>query len=109
MCWALRFGFGMGVVLINAFQVFEVIVKFPQLKFCSILPYFRGGNPTTLRLKRIITCQRYSHQALDMRIRQWGCPIFTAKNLVRYGASTRFHVYVYGTYRHARNMMSRRC
>ena len=39
MCWALRFGFGIGVVPINAFQV-----------CLKLLPNFHGENSEAFRL-----------------------------------------------------------
>ena len=80
MCWALNFGFKMGVVLINAFQV-----------CLKSQPNFHGKNPTAFHLIFVAKIQqrfasnasqhakRYSHQTFGVRIRQWGCPIFTAK------------------------------
>ena len=81
MYWPLRFGFGMGVVSIDAFEM-----------CLESLPNFHGENPTTFCLILVVEIQqhfaldasqhikRYSHQAFQVRIRQWGCPIFTAKN-----------------------------
>ena len=54
MKWALRFGFGKGMVSIDASQVcLELFPNFHR-KFGSILPYFHGGNPTALHLKCVI-------------------------------------------------------
>ena len=110
MCWALRFGFKMGVVLIDAFQV-----------HLELLPNFHNENLVAFRFIFVAKIQQhfsldasqptkcYYHQAFDMRIRQWGCPISWRKScrvshLVYYGASARFRVYVYGMYRHACTM-----
>ena len=80
MYWALKFGFRMSVVLINASQV-----------CLELLPNFHGKNLTAFRLIIVAKIQQlftlnasqhakcYSHQAFDVRIQQWGCPIFTAK------------------------------
>ena len=80
MCQALRFGFGMGVVLIDTFQV-----------CLKSLSNFHGKNLAAFRLIFVAKirqhfasdvsqhAKRYSHQAFVMRIQQWGCPIFTVK------------------------------
>ena len=80
MCWALRFGFETGVVLINIFQV-----------CLKLLPNFHNENSVAFRLIFVAEiCQlftsyvlqrakRYSHQAFNVRIWQWGCPIFMTK------------------------------
>ena len=70
----------MGVVSIDAFLV--------CLKSSS---NFHGENPVAFRLIFVVEIQQYftsivsqhtecyPHQTFDMRIQQWGCPIFTAK------------------------------
>ena len=80
MCWPLRFDFGMGVVLINVSQV-----------CLKSLPNFHSENLAAIHLIFVAKIlQRFtsnasqrakcnSHQAFNVRIRQWGCPIFTAK------------------------------
>ena len=53
--WALRFGFGMGVVPINVSLVHSIFgAKFPRWKFGSISPCFRGKNLAAIRLRCII-------------------------------------------------------
>ena len=80
MCLALRFGFEIDVVSINPFQA-----------CLKLLPNFYGENSTAFRLIFVVEIQQhftsdaslhakcYSHQDFDMRIWQWGCPIFMAK------------------------------
>ena len=80
MCWALSFGFEMGVISIDAFQV-----------CLKSLPNFHDENPVAFCLifvveiwQRFVSdvsqhAKRYSHQAFIVRKRQWGCPIFTTK------------------------------
>ena len=80
MYWALKFGFRMSVVLINASQV-----------CLELLPNFHGENPTPFRLIFMAEFRQcfasdvsqhtkcYSHQAFDVRILQQGWPIFTEK------------------------------
>ena len=92
MCWALRFGFGIGVVPINAFQV-----------CLKLLPNFHGENSATFCLifvVEILQCfasdasqhaKHYSHQDFDMRIRQWGCPIFMTKIRQSFASSALWH------------------
>ena len=112
MCWALRFGFEMGVVLINAFQVcFKVIARFPQRKSSNISPYFRGGNPAALHLKCIIARQTLFSPSFQRKNMAMGMPIFMAKSsrvscLVRYVTPAGFRTYVYGVYWHAHTVMS---
>ena len=80
MCWVLRFGFRIGVVSIDTFQV-----------CLKSLPNFHGENPVAFCLifkTEIQQCfasdvsqhvKYYSLQAFNMRIWQWGCPIFMVK------------------------------
>ena len=80
MRWPLRFGFRMGVVSINASQV-----------CLKSLPNFHSKNSTAFRLIIVAEIQQrftsnvsqhekcYSHQAFNVRMWQWGCPIFAAK------------------------------
>ena len=80
MCLALRFGFGIGVVPINAFQV--------SLK---LLPNFYGKSSTAFHLflyqKSSSALPQMRHcmpnailtKISNVRILQPGCPIFTMK------------------------------
>ena len=80
MNWALRFGFGKGVVLINA-----------SLVCLESLPNFHDEDLATFHLSFMIEIwqcfassasqhiKHYSHQAFIVRIWQWRCPIFTVK------------------------------
>ena len=94
MCWALRFGFEMGVVPINVFQVcFEVIARFPRSD--SISPYFHGENPTMLCLRCVIACQMLFSPSFQRENTAMGMPHFHGEN------PTRFCICVYSGYQHA--------
>ena len=109
MCWVSRLGFRMGVVSIDAFQV-----------CLKSLPNFHAENPIAFHLIFVTEIRQhftsnvsqhakcYSHQAFDMRMRQWGCFIFTAKiqQSFTFSAPARFHDCVYGVYRHAHTVAS---
>ena len=100
MCWVLRFGFEMGVVPINDFQVcFEVFARFPRSN--SISPYFHGENPTMLHLRCVIACQMLFSPSFRRENTAIGMPHFHSEN------PTRFHIGVYGAYQHARTVTSR--
>ena len=70
----------MGIVLIDAFYV-----------CLKSLPNFHSKNPAAFRLIFMAEIRRcfasnasqhskhYSNQAFDVRIQEWGCPIFMAK------------------------------
>ena len=85
MCWALRFGFGTGVVPINAFQVcFEIITRFPRWKSDNISPYFRGGNLAMLYLRSVIACQMLFSPSFRCENAAMGMPYFHDENLAKF-------------------------
>ena len=101
MYWALRFGFGMGVVPNDVFLVhLESLPKFPWRKSSNVLPYFRGGNLAVLRLKCVIVHKTLLLPSFQRENTAIGMPHFHNK----YSAG--FRIYVYGTYRHARIVTS---
>ena len=84
MCWALRFGFRMGVVSIDAFSMcFGIDAKFPRRKSNSISPYFRGENPTALRLKCVIARQTLFSPNFRRENTAMGMPHFHSENLAK--------------------------
>ena len=80
MNWTLRFGFGKGVVLIDA-----------SLVCLELVPNFHEQNPTGFHLVFVVEIQQsfalgvfiahkhYSDRAFALRIQQRRCPIFMAK------------------------------
>ena len=80
MCWASRFGLGMGVVSINAFQV--CLKSLPILHDENLAAYcliFMAKIQQSFTLDASQHAKRYSYQVFHVRIQQWGCPIFTVK------------------------------
>ena len=85
MCLALRFGFGIGVVPINAFQV-----------CLKLLPNFYGKSSAAFRLIFVSKIQqrfasnaslhakRYSHQDFECENTATGMPHFHDENLVEF-------------------------
>ena len=80
MNWALRFGFGKGMVLINASLVYleslsnfhdENLTVFLLIFMAQIRQCFTSGVSQHMK--------HYSHQVFAVRIQQRRCPIFTAK------------------------------
>ena len=85
MYYALRFGFGIGMVPINAFQV-----------YLKSLPNFHGENPTTfhlifvvenpaaLRLRCVLPHQMLFSQSIQRKNMAMGMPYFLGKNLAKF-------------------------
>ena len=88
MCLALRFGFGMGVVLINAFQVCsKSLLEFHGKNLVAFRLIFMAKIRQRFASNATQHTKRYSHQAFDVRIRQQGCPIFMVKIWQSFGFS----------------------
>ena len=73
MCWALRFGFGVGVVPIDAFQV-----------CLKLLLDFHGKDPVALRLRCIIAHQMLFSPSFQRENMTMGIPRFHGKNRVEF-------------------------
>ena len=77
MNWAIRFGFGKGMILIDA-------SKFPQQKSDSISAYFHGENPTVLRLRCVIAHKTLSLSSFRHENMATKVPHFHGENLAEF-------------------------
>ena len=108
MNWTLRFGFGKGVVLINASLVcLELVPNFHDKNLTAFHLVFVAAIQQHFASGVFIAHKHYSHQAFAVRIQQWRCPIFMAKirQSFMFG-EVGFHACVYGMCKHGRAKMS---
>ena len=100
--WALRFGFGMGVVPIDVFLVHLGFgAKFPRWKFGSALPQVHHSTQNTILTNLLLW--EYSNGGAPFS--RWKSS--SVLRLVCYGAPSGFCISVYGVYWHAHTEISR--